>query len=223
MTGHAGRLSARPGGQVKGSQPTGLQPLTFDGERAGWVYVPATYRPAQQMPLVLALHGAGGASEQAIRLFEGLAEELGVIVVAPDSRRQTWDVIVHSYGQDVAVIERALREMFSHYAVTPERVGVSGFSDGASYALSLGLTNGDLFTHILAFSPGFSAPAARVGEPLIYVSHGTHDQVLPVDSCSRRLVPALERAGYHVRYHEFDGAHTVPVEIAREALEWFTA
>ncbi len=30
-----------------------------------------------------------------------------------------------------------------------------GFSDGASYALSLGVPNGDLFTHIVAFSPGF--------------------------------------------------------------------
>jgi phospholipase/carboxylesterase len=41
------------------------------------------------------------------------------------------------------------------------------------------------------------------------------------DSCSRRLVPRLKGAGYDVRYHEFDGPHTVPEGIAREALEWF--
>jgi poly(3-hydroxybutyrate) depolymerase len=34
-------------------------------------------------------------------------------------------------------------------------------------------------------------------------------------------VPILERAGYDVTYHEFDGPHTVPTDIAREAVEWF--
>ncbi len=47
------------------------------------------------------------------------------------------------------------------------RVGIGGFSDGASYALSLGLTNGDLFTHVLAFSPGFMRPASQVGRPKV--------------------------------------------------------
>jgi phospholipase/carboxylesterase len=107
--------------------------------------------------------------------------------------------------------------------VDARRVAAGGFSDGASYALSLGLTNGDLFTHVMAFSPGFMAPADHVGEPDCYVSHGTRDQVLPIDRCSRRIVPALERAGYEVRYREFDGPHTVPNDIAREAVGWFTA
>jgi predicted esterase len=35
-------------------------------------------------------------------------------------------------------------------------LAVSGFSDGASYALSIGPANGDLFTHVMAFSPGFA-------------------------------------------------------------------
>jgi predicted esterase len=35
-------------------------------------------------------------------------------------------------------------------------------------------------------------------------------------------VPQLEREGYEVRYREFDGPHTVPGAVAREALEWFT-
>ena len=58
---------------------------------------------------------------------------------------------------------------------------------GASYALSVGLTNGDLFSDILAFSPGFMAPAVRHGAPNIFISHGTQDTVLPIDRCSRRI------------------------------------
>jgi predicted esterase len=45
---------------------------------------------------------------------------------------------------------------------------------------------------------------------------------LPIDLCSRRIVPRLERAGYDVRYREFDGGHTISPEIALEAVDWFT-
>ena len=79
------------------------------------------------------------------------------------------------------------------------------------------------FTHVLAFSPGFLAPAERVGSPRIFVSHGTRDGWLPIERCSRRIVPQLERAGYEVRYREIDGGHVVPPEIGREAADWFTA
>ena len=65
------------------------------------------------------------------------------------------------------------------------------------------------------------APGDEVGRPRCYVSHGTRDAVLPIDRCSRRIVPRLERAGYAVRYHEFDGPHTVPAAVAREAVGWF--
>lgn len=102
----------------------------------------------------------------------------------------------------------------------PARLAITGFSDGASYALSLGLTNGDLFSRVLAFSPGFAAPADRQGAPRIFISHGTADAVLPIDRCSRRIVPRLEQAGYDVTYVEFDGPHTVPPEIQRAAVDW---
>ena len=45
----------------------------------------------------------------------------------------------------------------------------------ASYALSLGIANGNLFSHVLAFSLGFLAPASQTGSPRIFVSHGTQD------------------------------------------------
>jgi predicted esterase len=57
----------------------------------------------------------------------------------------------------------------------------------------------------------------------MFISHGTHDQILPIDQCSRRIVPELQRAKYDVSYREFDGPHTVPAEIAREAVDWLTS
>ncbi len=218
-----GRLEARPRLTTAEAPARGLLPLGLGGKRDGFVYVPAGYRPEQPVPLVVMLHGAGGQARHALGILQSVADAEGFILLAPDSRGPTWDVIVDSYGPDVAFLNQALAQVFERYAVDPARVAIGGFSDGASYALSLGIANGDLFTHVLAFSPGFAAPPSQEGAPRIYVSHGKRDAVLPIDPCSRKLVPRLQSAGYDVRYHEFDGPHTVPGEIAREAVEWFTA
>ena len=50
---------------------------------------------------------------------------------------------------------------------------------------------------------------------------GTVDQVLPIDDCSRRIVPELKAEGYRVTYREFEGKHTLPPEVAAEAMRWF--
>ena len=105
-------------------------------------------------------------------ILTGLAEAEGFLLLAPDSRGVTWDVILDDYGEDVAFIDKALARVFAEHAVDPTHLAAAGFSDGASYALSLGLSNGGLFTHILAFSPGFMAPARTEDSPRFFVSHG---------------------------------------------------
>ncbi|HYP02857.1 MAG TPA: PHB depolymerase family esterase [Pyrinomonadaceae bacterium] len=217
-----GRLLARPS-HVEWSEHAGRQTLGLDTLRDGLLYVPAGHGRDRPAPLVLMLHGAGGNAEQGLGLVRQLADEFGFVVLAPESRRKTWDVIYRSYGADVAFIDRALGRVFSRCNINPQSVAIGGFSDGASYALSLGLTNGDLFTHVIAFSPGFMAPASRQGKPRLFISHGTQDSVLPVERCSRRITQQVESAGYELRYREFDGAHAVPHEIAREAVDWFVS
>ena len=216
----AGRLFSRPG--VVGSDaPAGLQRLGLGQGKDGLVYVPVNYTRERPAPLALMLHGAGGDAGQGISLIKSFADERGLILLAPDSRRTTWDVIEGGYGPDVSFIDAALAQAFGRYSIDAGRVAAGGFSDGASYALSLGLTNGDLFTHVLAFSPGFAAPAALVGAPRLFVSHGTRDRVLPIDVCGRRVVKQAKDAGYAVEYMEFEGTHAVPGEVARAGVEWF--
>ena len=99
-------------------------------------------------------------------------------------------------------------------------MAAEGFSAGASYALSLGLLNGDLFTHVIAFSPGFVAEGTRRGKPRIFVSHGVHDPILPIDRCGRRIVRDLRGDDCDVLYTEFDGGHAVPTEIVGAAVAW---
>jgi phospholipase/carboxylesterase len=215
-----GRLLARPGQPTETVSP-GLHPLGLDRDRDALLLVPAGYRVDQPAPFVLSLHGAGGDATSGLYPLRDLADEAGLILLSPASRQSTWDVIRGGYGPDVAFIDRALAAAFARCAVDPELLAVAGFSDGASYALSLGITNGDVFGHVMAFSPGFMAPADQRGEPRIFISHGMKDQVLAIDRTSRRITPQLARAGYDVQYYEFDGPHTVPSEIARQALDWF--
>jgi phospholipase/carboxylesterase len=219
----AGRITARP--QSTPSEPA-LPPgesalgLGADG-RDGLVYVPRASRKPK-LPLLLLLHGATGSAQRITTKTAAfdLAEEFGVVVLAPDSREVTWDIAMGAAGPDLAFIDRALQHVCARVAVDSRRFGVGGFSDGASYALSLGLTNGDVFSHVIAFSPGFIKAKRAIGRPMIFVSHGTQDNILPADDTSRKFVPDLENAGYAIRYREFKGGHTVPPDIARDAFKW---
>ena len=213
------RIMARPAQQTASIVP-GEHRLDLDGGRDGVLYMPRGFQPGAPVPLAVMLHGAGGTGD-AMRFTFALADEFGVPVLAPDSRGRTWDVILGGFGPDVEFINAALAYAFERMAVDPARIGIGGFSDGASYALSLGMANGDLFTHVLAFSPGFIARAGQRGKPRVFISHGTRDEVLPIDRTSRSIVPDLERRGYDVTYHEFNGPHTVPADLAREAFGWF--
>jgi predicted esterase len=99
-------------------------------------------------------------------------------------------------------------------------VAIGGFSDGATYAISLGLINGDLFKRVAAFSPGFVIDGPTQGKPGLFISHGTRDHILPIDRCGRRIAADLKTRGYEVTFREFDGDHEIPFEVMREGLRW---
>jgi phospholipase/carboxylesterase len=214
-----GRLTARPRAGAKTFLESGRLELAR-GDRDGIVQIP-TAAASGAVPLLVFLHGATQNGGSMLSRIGGAAERLGIAVLTPDSRGRTWDGITGPFDEDVAFLDRALALVFERLAVDPARVAIGGFSDGASYALSLGLGNGDLFRHVIAFSPGFAVPPRQLGTPRIFMCHGTQDRVLPIDRCSRRLVRVFERAGYDVNYREFDGPHVVPEEMMREAVHWW--
>lgn len=218
--GGSGRLEARPGSRTLEPLEPGTHSLPLGNGRENLIHVPASLDPDAPAPMVVLLHGATGDPSNFFPLF-GLADDLGILTVVPAARAYTWDrIAVGSFGGDVPIMDEALRFAFARATVDPGRLALGGFSDGATYALSLGLTNGDLFSHLIAWSPGYVAANTLVGTPSIYVSHGRADTILPIDQTSRRIVPALEADGYEVRYEEFEGGHQVPAHISRSAFEW---
>jgi len=214
------RLSARPS-KASGSIRPGLRPLGLRSERDALLYVPESASKFQRAPLIVSLHGATRNADRGIELLRSLSEEHGFLLLAPASIGTTWDVIESSYGPDIAFINQSLARTFELRDVDPGRVAMAGFSDGASYSLSVGLSNGDFFKAVFGFSPGFIVPGEFTGKPPIFISHGTVDPILPIDQCSRRIVPQLKRMGYRVTYREFEGKHTLPPAVAAEAMRWF--
>jgi len=167
------------------------------------------------------LHGAGGSAADWRGVFESAADR-GMVVLAVDSRGNTWDRVWGDFGPDVLFLDAALKRVFDLCAVDPSRIALAGFSDGASYALSLGVGNGDLFTHLIAFSPGFlNSGESLVGRPRVFLSHGSNDGILSVSTSRDAIVPLLRGAGYEVRYEEFAGGHTVPKAVFDLAMAWF--
>ncbi|MDQ4093896.1 MAG: phospholipase [Actinomycetota bacterium] len=217
------RLASRPPVRSLPSPDSkpGLRALDLGlADRQALLHVPPGLNEGSPATLVLTLHGAGGNARTGLAPLLPLADANRLLLLAPTAQGSTWDAIRGSWGPDIGRIDRALTEVFASYRVDSSRLVASGFSDGASYALSLGLANGDLFTHVVAFSPGFVVPAPRVGRPAVYVSHGRDDAVLPIKRTTRRIVPWLRESAYPVTVHEFDGAHLVPPAIAEEAVRW---
>jgi phospholipase/carboxylesterase len=217
--GHDGRLTARLRTGVTTSLKSG--PLGLGDGRDGVIQMPSS-APTGKAPLLLFLHGATQDHTSVIRRVGTAADQLGIVLIAPDSRRGTWDAIRNEFDEDVVFLNRVLDHVFERVNIDLDRLAIGGFSDGASYGLSLGLINGDLFPRVVACSPGFIMQAPAHGKPRLFFSHGTADQVLPIDQCSRVMVPRLRSMGYDVTFKEFDGRHELPPPIAEEALRWMT-
>lgn len=214
-----GRLTARPhyNGQ---SSVSGQVRLGLESGRDAILHIPRS-ETKSPLPLLLLLHGAGQSADDMFRYLGSAHEEAGVAVLAPNSRERTWDALCcDGFGPDVEFLNRALDRVFETVAVDTSRIAIGGFSDGATYAISLGLINGDLFNHVVGFSPGFVVEGAPQGKPRFFISHGTKDHILPINRCGRRIATDLKTRGYEVVFREFDGDHEIPADVAREGLRW---
>lgn len=200
----------------------GLQHLNLAKGRDGFLYVPTNFASCDTLPLLVALHGAGGDGGQMIGALRDAAEASNFLVLAPESRGATWDLMRGGIGPDLDFMRRALASIYSRFAVDPDHRGICGFSDGASYALTIGLELGEQFTHIAAFAPGFTAPRSIGDHPKLFLAHGSHDRVLPL-RLSLRLVPELKGLDLDVEFHEFSGGHELDPAVMKRALDWFLA
>jgi phospholipase/carboxylesterase len=224
LTGAASALSLFPRRiAAQDKIPYGQTPLGLsDDGRDGVLYVPKSYRHGTATPLLIMLHGFAGWGDGQKGIFT-LAEELGFIVIAPESRDVTWGKEAPGFDADVRYLGAAYRHVTSMLDVDGERVGLGGQSDGAGYALTMGLAYGDIFNHLIVLAGGaLIEPLRRRGKPKIYFVHGLKDTTMPIDPSARRTFRLLKDE-YDVTLREHDGGHRTPPELTRAAMEWFLA
>ena len=191
------------------------------------LYVPEAWDGQASMPLVVALHGGSGHGRDFLWSWLREARGRNVLVLSPTAQDRTWSIMG---GADVDAdrLRETIESVAARYPVDRARVLLTGMSDGATYALLLGLRSGPPFTHL--------APACGVLHPLlfaggldraqdfpIYLIHGALDWMFPVYT-ARMGRDALLSAGARLVYREIeDLSHTYPRDENPRILEWLVS
>ena len=216
-----GRLTFVHTSTDKPPLPPGRNLLGLANERDAVLFVPSDLPMGVDLPLLVMFHGANGSAEGVLPLLEAHAEREKFLLLAPQSIFPTWDLVMGGNGPDLERLERALASVASHFRLDLKHLAFAGFSDGGSYALSIGLTNGRLVSHVIAFSAGFMNLYLPQGWPSVLIVHGNADDQLPAEKHGHAHAAKLKADGYRVEYLEFDGGHSMPPQVVTEALKFF--
>jgi predicted esterase len=198
-------------------------------------YVPASAGPSP--PLLVLLHGAGRGRLWMIEHFKAEAERRGIVLLAPTSRGVTWDAVrialAPSTGdnplemklgrrftasRDSKRVDAAIAGLQRQVPFDRSRTVLAGFSDGATFALAMGMARSEKFAAVIAWSPGVAIETALPARGRrVFVSHGTRDPTLHFEVTCGEIVPQLESEGAEVSFMAFDGVHEVP-DAAKDAF-----
>ena len=186
--------------------------------------------------LLVLMHGVGSNEQDLFSLAPHIPERFHVLSLRAPFRMgpgaHAWfDFSIEPGGErsinetqeaeSRALLVTTIEAAATQLGIPPERVVVGGFSQGGIMALSLLLTrpalmqaamvwHSRLLTQVLGDS---AAPDALRGKQL-WLSHGTHDNVIPLahaQAIARHMAPLPVT----VTYREFPGAHEIrPAELS---------
>ncbi|WP_407530952.1 alpha/beta hydrolase [Methylobacterium oryzisoli] len=203
--------------------PPGRHALGRFSERDAVLHVPPGIDARRPTPLVVLFHGGGGSAEKILPMLAAHADAERFLLLAPQSLFPTWDLVIAGHGPDRERLDAALAAVANRFLIDPSHLAFAGHSDGGSYTLALGLTNGHLASHLIVSSAGFLAVQRQRGAPRIFLSHGTRDTQIPIDRSARAHARLLDQAGYDLTYVEYDGPHAYDPAVVTRAVEFFLA
>jgi predicted esterase len=186
--------------------------------------------PAEAAGVVVFLHGKGGGLQTGDRMVRALREAGlpgNVAIVLVEGPYHTW--FGHQWGdtaeQQASSRQRLrglLHDLLGDNGPLRDRVVIAGFSQGAGVAIDTAIEEPRI-GGVASFSPCHSMLRSELpkrGDLRVLLAHGAADPVCPVEE-SRSLVRALAGTQKPPQYIEFDGPHTIPMEVVR-ALATFT-
>lgn len=217
-----GRMAFRlPSAPSEAPLPPGRHALSFPEGREAVLVVPEGLDLQAPVPLLVLFHGAGGEANKVLPPFVRWARARRFLLLAPQSMFPTWDVVIGGHGPDLERLDAVLRQVAAHFVLDPAHLAFAGFSDGGSYALSVGLTNGDVASHVIALSAGFMNTFVRHGSPKVLIAHGRSDSQLPLETSARPHALKLLQEGVDLTLLPFDGDHVIVPSVVERAIEFF--
>ncbi len=215
-------------GQPHGLQPVGMLPdeqvVVRDRPYRLSLSIPQSYEPTKQYALVVCLHGAGFTGEAYLDRWKSrLGEEY--ILACPTYPAGAW--FTRRAEDLVLATVQLVRE---RYRIDPNRIFLSGMSNGGIGAWLIGMHHAQLFAGLAPMASGIDDVLFPFLENLrttpVYIIHGSQDQVMPVE-LSRKLAGELKHLDYpfiyreHDRTHAMAGGHFFPREELPDLVKWF--
>ncbi len=211
-------------------QPVGLLPdeqiVVRDRTYRYSLSVPERYEPNQDYALVVCLHGAGFTGEAYLDRWKPRLGE-GYILACPTYPAGAWFT---RRAEDLVLA--TVQAVKKRYRIDPNRVFLTGMSNGGIGAWLIGMHHATLFAGIAPMASGIDDVLFPFLENLrttpVYIIHGSQDQVMPVE-LSRKLAGELKHLGSpfvyreHDRSHVMAGGHFFPREELADLVKWFDA
>ena len=167
--------------------------LVPDGQY--YAHMPAGWDGSTPLPTAVYFHGwsSSGANVMRNRRLTGTFDALGVLLIAPDGRNNTWAHVgsPSSARDEIAFIDAVMADVHDRWPVDRSRLWVTGFSQGGSMVWDVACYRGGEFAAFAPISGAFwlplpdTCPAGPVN--LLHV-HGTADTVVPMEGRPIRQV-----------------------------------
>jgi len=184
------------------------------------IYVPESYDSTGALPLVVALHGGFGHGRDFIWAWLREARSRNFILLSPTSIDTTWSILDPQL--DGTALYKMLDVVKNNWQVDPNRILLTGISDGGTFALICSLQQQTPFT---AFAPIASTlPPMDIsnakGKRILW-THGALDWMFPVQII-QMAYEMLKTAGADITLRVInDLSHTYPRDENDNILAWF--
>lgn len=192
-------------------------------------------------PMLLLLHGYGSNEEDLFSFANELPDEYYVI-----SARAPYDMMYNSFAwyainfdageNKFSDIEEAqssriliatfIDEVVQNYAIDANDVTLIGFSQGSILSYAVALSYPQKVQRVVAMSGYLNTEMAEekyasndFSKLKIFASHGTVDQVIPVD-WARNSVPKIKALGIDIVYKEYPVGHGVAPQNFFDLKNW---
>jgi len=192
-------------------------------------------------PAIILVHGYGSNEDDLFSFAPELPDHYHIIALKAPIPMQPYgnawynihwdnkDGKMSDIPQGIAareLIAKCIDEVVENYKADAKNITLIGFSQGTILSFAVGLSYPEKVKNIIGLSGYINTELLKEDYEKndfkglnVYSSHGTADQVLPVD-WARRTKPFLAKLGIDCAYSEFPIGHGVAPQNFYEMKEW---